>query len=328
MSEIENREVAWEVLGLTVHGTITVPRHHAPGPGVVLVAGSGPTDRNWCSPLLPGTNGSGRLLAELLAGKGFVTLRYDKLGSGPSARDNASKLAGKVSMRSHLDELTGAVRTLVAEPNVQSGKLFALTNSEGALHATNYELGKSATHLQGLIFTGAPGRSVGAVAREQLADRGKGLPNLPQLLKLYDEAVDRFLAGKPAQPDPMLPDGVRLLIGSLENPANLPFARELWSYDLAAHIGEVERPMLVVIGKKDIQIDWKADGEALERATAARGLATFAYPANANHVLKHEEGRKEELSGPAAGARYNAEDSELDAECTGVLLQWLERESQ
>ena len=328
MTEIENREVEWEVLGLTVHGTITAPRRLAPGPGVILVAGSGPTDRNWCSPLLPGTNGSGRLLAELLAGKGFVTLRYDKLGSGPSARENAGKIAGRVSMRSHLEELTGAVRTLGAEPNVEPDKLFALTNSEGALHATNYELGKSAMHFHSLIFTGAPGRSVGAVAREQLAERGKDLPNLTELLKRYDEAVGRFLAGAPAQPDPALPDGVRLLIRSLESPANLPFARELWSYDLAARIGEIERPVLVVIGKKDIQIDWNVDGGALENATAARGLATFAYPANANHVLKHEETPKEELSGPMAGARYNAEDRELDAECAGLILQWLERRSQ
>ena len=57
---------------------------------VVFVAGSGPTDRNWCSPLLPGTNGSGKLLAEALASQGFVTLRYDKLASGPHVKENIS----------------------------------------------------------------------------------------------------------------------------------------------------------------------------------------------------------------------------------------------
>ncbi len=36
----------------------------------MMVADSGPTDRGWCSLLLPGKNGSGKLLAETLAGEG------------------------------------------------------------------------------------------------------------------------------------------------------------------------------------------------------------------------------------------------------------------
>ena len=81
MSEatIENKEVTWKVLDIPVFGTITAPKGKEPRSAIILVAGSGPTDRNWCSPLLPGTNGSAQILAEKLARHGFVTLRYDRL---------------------------------------------------------------------------------------------------------------------------------------------------------------------------------------------------------------------------------------------------------
>ena len=103
---IENKQVTWKVLDIDVHGTITAPKDKVAHPTIIFVAGSGPTDRDWCSPLLPGTNCSGKLLAELLASQGFITLRYDKIGSGSHINENIPKLVGKISMQSHLEELS------------------------------------------------------------------------------------------------------------------------------------------------------------------------------------------------------------------------------
>src|SRR5206468_511457 len=61
----------------TIPGTLTRPAHGT-GPGLLLMAGSGPTDRDWTSPLLAGKNGSARQLAEALAARGIVSLRFDK----------------------------------------------------------------------------------------------------------------------------------------------------------------------------------------------------------------------------------------------------------
>ena len=58
MSEIESKEVEWEVNDISVYGTITRPKSRDARSAVVFVAGSGPTDRDWCSPLLPGKNGT------------------------------------------------------------------------------------------------------------------------------------------------------------------------------------------------------------------------------------------------------------------------------
>ena len=111
-SVIENKEVTWKVLDIPVYGTISAPADQTAHSAVIFVAGSGPTDRDWCSPLLPGTNGSGKLLAEALARHGLVTLRYDKVASGTHVRENLPKFAGKLSMQTHIDELAGAVEAI------------------------------------------------------------------------------------------------------------------------------------------------------------------------------------------------------------------------
>ena len=228
-----------------------------------------------------------------------------------------------MSMQSHVDELAGAVRTMAAEEWIRADRLFALGNSEGTLHALSYQLHSPAIPLAGLILTGPPGRAVGAVARSQLAAQAAGIPDGMALLALYDAAIARFLAGEPINPDPALPDGVKLLLQSLETPANLPFARELWTADAATLLPEVPAPVLVIIGKKDVQVDWQADGEPLQRSAAEREDVTFIFPDNANHVLKHEPRPRAELVQAEVMSGYNAPDAHLDPEAEAAILAWL-----
>src|SRR6185312_11804799 len=271
----ESSEVTWQLGSTTVYGTVVRPSGPGPFPAVVMVAGSGPTDRDWNSPLLPGPNCSARLLAEALAQAGIASLRYDKRASGPRARENMQVLFGTLSMQSHLDELASAVGALASQPYVRDDRLFALANSEGTLHALHYQLQNPAIPLAGLVLIGPPGRPVGVVARAQLAAQATAIPSGDALLALYDQAVARFLAGEPAAPDPALPQGVQMLIQALETPANLPFARELWMADAAPLLAQVDIPVLVIIGKKDIQVDWQADGEPLRRAAVGHANVTF-----------------------------------------------------
>lgn len=91
------RQVEWSLDETTVDGTLVVPSGPGPFPGVVMVAGSGPTDRDWNSPYVPGSNGSARLLADALATAGIASLRYDKRAAGPRVRDNMKALFGKMT---------------------------------------------------------------------------------------------------------------------------------------------------------------------------------------------------------------------------------------
>ena len=311
---------------MEVYGTVTAPIDCAGCCGVVFVAGSGPTDRDWCSPLLPGTHGSGKLLAEILAREGFATLRYDKLASGPHIIENMSKLIGKMSMQSHLDELSGGVEALIADARVKKDCVFVLTNSEGAIHALNYQLQAKSLRFNGLVLTGAPGRAIGAVARSQILAQVKALPNGEEIMKKYDEAVADFVAGKPVVPDALLPIVIQQVLLSLTTPVNLPFARELWAYDPTRDITKVDEPILVLIGKKDIQVDWQTDGKALENATAKRTNVTYAYPENANHVLKYDETPSEQLSAQAA-LHYNEPDRDIDQQTANTITNWLKKQT-
>lgn len=117
-------QVSWVLDEITIYGTLTRPPGAGPFPTVVFVAGSGPTDRDWNSPLIPGTNGRAALLAQTLTAQGYLTLRYDKRASGPHVMENVQRLAGAISMQGHTDELAGAIRLLAGHPEVNPRRLF------------------------------------------------------------------------------------------------------------------------------------------------------------------------------------------------------------
>jgi len=308
---------------MTMRGTLVRPPGNGPFPGVVFVAGSGPTDRDWNTPLLPGSNGSARLIADALARAGFASLRYDKRASGPHAREKVERMIGKVSMQSHLDEFAGAVRELLRRPFVRPDRIFAVANSEGTLHALSYQIHETTHPLAGLVLIAPPGRSVGSVARSQIAAQVTNLPNGDAVMALYDAAIARFLAGEPIAADPLLPAGIQALLGGLAAPVNLPFARELWATDGAPLLERVSVPVLVVIGKKDVQVDWRTDGEPLMRAARGRPQVTFLFPEDANHVLKHEAKPRAELNAQHVAASYNAADATLDSDAMTSIVEWL-----
>ncbi len=315
--------VSWELDAIAIEATLVRPAGAGPFAGVVMVAGSGPTDRDWNSPLLPGSRGSARLIADVLARAGIASLRYDKRASGAHAIANAMALLGRLSMQSHLEELAGAVRQLAQQPDVREERIFAVANSEGTLHALNYQLGAPAIPFAGLALIGPPGRSVGVVAHAQLAEQATHVPNGEDLLRRYDAGVADFLAGRPIVADPALPKGVQDLLLSLTAPANQPFARELWLADAASLLPRVAVPTLIVIGKKDIQVDWQADGEPLQRAAAGHEYVTFAFPDDANHVLKYEPRPRAELRTGDVLANYNGAAAELDPEAIKTIVDWL-----
>ncbi|MCU1645827.1 MAG: hypothetical protein JWN03_6102 [Nocardia sp.] len=320
----DSSEITWAVDSVTVYGTLVRPVGEGPFPAVVLVAGSGPTDRDWNSALLPGSNGSGRLIAEQLARAGFASVRYDKRGIGPHGREQLPELLGKVTMAGFADELAGAVRAVADQEFVRGDRIFALGNSEGTLHALNYQLGKPAIPLTGLVLVSPPGRAVGTVARWQLAAQAATVPEGDAMLALYDAAVARFQAGEPAAPDPALPEGVRQLVGSLETPFNLPFTRELWTADPSELLGRVDAPVLIVIGDKDVQVDRVADGGPLQHAAEGHPNVSFLFPENMNHILKQELRPRSELTPGAVTTSYNSPDAILDPEAMADILAWLD----
>jgi alpha-beta hydrolase superfamily lysophospholipase len=288
------------------------------------VAGSGPTDRNWNNPTLPGSNGSGALLAQELSQQGFVTLRYDKRGLGPHMAENMSRLTGKISMHSHLAELAGGVRLLAGRKEVDPAKIFVLTNSEGCVHALNYQNENVKPPFAGMVLTSAYARATGSLARSQIAAQLSAVPGGDAMLSAYDAAIEAFLAGRPVPENENLPEGLRQLILAITQPVNQPFARELWVFEPMAKLAEVKVPVLIVIGKKDIQVDWQVDGRLFEAIVEENESITLAYYENANHVMKFEPKPRSQLTPNEVMLTYSADDVLLDPEPVAGIISWLQ----
>lgn len=321
----EPTDVSWTLDGIAMAGTIVRPDGPGPFPGVVLVAGSGPTDRDWCSPLLPGANGSGRLLAETFARHGIASLRYDKRASGPHAAQNLPLLVGRLSMQSHVDELAAAMRMLAGQTFVDASRIVGLGNSEGTLHVLHYATGDDhGMPMAGLVLAAPPGRAVRDVLLTQLARQASGVPGGETLMPAVEAAAARFTAGEPMNPDPALPESVRMVLASFEAPANLPLARELWSQSATDVLGRVRIPTLVIIGGHDLQVDARLDGDPLQEAASGMPNVTFSFPPHANHVLKEDTRTSAEVAA-SPGNGYNAPDTHLDPETVDTILDWLDR---
>lgn len=179
------------------------------------------------------------------------------------------------------------------------------------------------TPLAGLVLTGAPGRALADVVNHQVVSQIQGAPDGAQLIARYQELIRRFESGSPFVPDPALPAGVNNLVAALSAPANQPFTREFWAFRPAEYLGRIVEPVLVIIGKKDVQCDWQLDGAALEAAVAARTNVTFRYPEHANHILKHEPTPRAEIVLGTVGQGYNAAAATLDPETVDAILSWL-----
>lgn len=323
LENISEGSVFWKVDEIDVHASLTHPMGQGSFPAVIFVAGSGPTDRNWNTPMIPGTNGSGALLAHELTRQGFITLRYDKRASGTQAIENVKRLAGKISMHGHTSELAGGVRMLICKKNVDPTKIFVLTNSEGCIHALNYQTQIENPPFAGMVLTSAFARPAGELAHSQLAAQLVNVPGGDVMLTAFDSAMKEFVAGRSIPIDENLPEGLRQMIQGITQPANQPFARELWVFNPIAKLADIAVPVLIVLGKKDIQVDWQTDGPLFNTIAKARDNITVIYSENANHVLKFEPKPRSQLTPAEAMATYSSDDVMLDSDSVDTIVSWL-----
>jgi hypothetical protein len=109
--------VSFSVADMTVHGTFLHPAGHGRAvPGALLIAGSGPTDRNGDSAVMPGRIDTLRNLAQTLSNDGVASVRYDKLGTGQTGLGHYAADPTKVDIGVFQDEATAALNFLSANP--------------------------------------------------------------------------------------------------------------------------------------------------------------------------------------------------------------------
>ncbi len=243
-------------------GTLTDPSPQAPA--IILIPGSGPTNRNGDNPAGV-AGGIYRQLAEQLAARDVATLRIDKRGMFGSKAAIAD--ANAVTVADYAADVRGWAALLRAR-----GKpcVWLAGHSEGGLVAL--AAAQEPAGLCGLILLAAPGRPLGTILREQLK------PKLPPAM--FDSAAAAIAALE--RRERVDPATVPAPLAPLFAPAVQGFLIDLMTSDPAALARTTKLPMLIVQGETDIQVSVE-DARLL---AAARPGARLVLLPGINHVWK------------------------------------------
>ncbi|MEO5817180.1 MAG: alpha/beta fold hydrolase [Gemmatimonadaceae bacterium] len=246
-----------------IAGSVRCPSMPAPWPVVLLISGSGPTDRNGNSAMLPGENNALRMIAEALAARGIASVRYDKRGIGASRSAMGSEADLRFEM--YADDAATWAQQLRADPRFSTVTIAG--HSEGSL------LGMLATQrakADGYVSIAGVGRPADQVLHDQLA---AGAP--AALAAEADRAMALLVAGKTA-------DSVSPALAALFRPSVQPYLISWFRYDPSAELRKLGVPVLIAQGTTDIQVA-VADARLL---AAADAKATLLIVDGMNHVLK------------------------------------------
>ncbi|PIG29660.1 hypothetical protein CLU93_3971 [Janthinobacterium sp. 35] len=261
------QEATLAVHGGVLHGTLSMPDGQGKVPVVLLHAGSGPTDRNGNSAMLPGQNNALRMLAEALARNGIATLRYDKRGIGASA--SAGRREADLRLDDYIDDATAWLRQLRADPRFTN--VLMAGHSEGALIAM---VACQKAQLDGCVLIAGAGNALDDILRVQLK------PRLPPELYAQNERI--LLALKRGEQVSDVPPALL----ALYRPSVQPYLISSLKVDPRAAVGALRMPLLILQGATDLQVS-VADAQALSAAAPAARLVIVP---GMNHVLKMVSG--------------------------------------
>ncbi|QXH55396.1 alpha/beta hydrolase [Pseudomonas maumuensis] len=245
-----------------LHGSLLLPQQATPPPVVLIIAGSGPTDRNGNNPAA-GRIDNLKRLALLLAGEHIASVRFDK--RGVAASQPATPDERDLSVERYVADVVAWGRALRQDPRF--GPLILVGHSEGALIAS---LAAEQAGASAVITLAGSGRPVADVLREQLAQR---LP--PAQLAGGVALIDRLQAGQTSLD---VPAPLRQVF----RPSVQPYLITLLHQDPAAAFAQLKVPALIVQGRNDIQVE-VADAERLK---AAKPDAQLALIDGMNHMLR------------------------------------------
>jgi alpha-beta hydrolase superfamily lysophospholipase len=243
-------------------GSLLLPEGAGPWPGALLVAGSGPTDRDGNTPLLPAPIDNLKRLAQALAARGIASLRYDKRGIGGSTFPGLSEEALRFDQL--VDDAVALARRLQRDPRI--ARVSLVGHSEGALVAA---LAAEEANAQGVVCVAGAGSRASVLMRRQIR------ANLPaDLAQPALAALDVLERGERVE---TVPDALALLF----RPTVQPYLISWFRHDPAQVLAALDRPVLLVQGTADAQVGV----EDAQRLQAARPDARLEMVEGMDHLL-------------------------------------------
>jgi pimeloyl-ACP methyl ester carboxylesterase len=248
----------------TLKGTMLAAGPDAPV--VLIIPGSGPTDRD-------GNNARGiagsiyRQLADSLAARGISSVRIDKRGmfaSGDAVRDPDA-----VTLSDYATDVRSWTATIRQNTGVPC--VWLLGHSEGGLVALI--AAKKGGDFCGLVLLETAGRPLGQTLRDEF----KANPAMAPVLKQAMAALATLEAGKPVDTTNMSP-----VLLPLFRPEVQKFVIDVLAYDPGALLSGYPRPVLILQGDRDLQLA-PEDARRLQKSDPKARLVTLP---GVNHVLK------------------------------------------
>lgn len=248
-----------------IHGILKIPPTNSKAiPLAILIAGSGPTDRNGNQPQMQ--NNSLKMLLDALFHNGIATLSYDKRGIGESRE--AVKDEADLRFEDYVNDAKGWSNLLYKDERFSS--IAIIGHSEGSLIGMIAAQNNTVTKYISLAGIAEPASSI---LKEQLA---KQLATQPQTVKdMIFSYIDKLEKGETIE-------NVPISLHSLFRPSVQPYMISWFKYNPQEEIKKLNIPILLIQGSTDIQVSVK-QAELLSKAQLK---AQKVIIENMNHVLK------------------------------------------
>ncbi len=319
----DEREVRFRqpVAGFALAGTLTIPAGSGPFPAVVLISGSGTQDRNETI----GTSEPFLDLADGLARRGIVVLRFDDRGAGDSGGEPI-ELSDATTLDNAQDALA-AVEFLADQPEIASGRLGVIGHSEGGwigpIVANKSDKVAFAVLLAG---SGAPGADV---LERQVADlaRDQGAPPdvvewqvgfVRELIEVSRTAGDPILAeasmrevldaAAASAPPGALPADPAAAIDDIIDNYNRPWMKFFIAYDPATDLRALQIPVLAIFAELDLLASAELNVPATQAALRDNPDATVVVLEGLDHLFQP-------VTGPP--------DQRFDADTITLIADWI-----
>ncbi len=260
----KDKEVSIVLNEGTLYGSLLVPKGKQPKPIVVLIPGSGPTDRN-CNSMLGLNSNSFMLLAEELYKKGIPTLRIDKRASGKSLATFRSSL-DTIMFDDFVNDAVSWVEFL--QKDSRFSKIVLAGHSQGSLVAM---LAAKKCKVDAVISLAGAGRPIDQILYDQLKPSFT-YPESADTLRIFLDSLynGSYYDSAPSQLKNTLPKSLQ------------PFLTNWFRYNPAEIISTLNIPVAIFQGRHDLQVD---ENEAVI-LNSANETAYFKIFENMNHVLK------------------------------------------
>lgn len=246
-----------------IRGTLLFPKSNAPVPVVLIISGSGPTDRDGNNPVMK--NNSLKMLAEELLKNNIASLRYDKRGIAESK--DAAKEEKNMSFDDLVNDAAEWIKLLKADKKYS--KVIVAGHSEGSL------IGMIAAKQGGadaFVSIAGAGHPADEILKEQLKTQPESLRNICYPM------LDSLKKGKTI-------DSVPKMLYALFRPSVQPYMISWFKYDPRAELKKLTIPILILQGTTDLQVS-EGDAQALFNAN---NKSEYHLIKGMNHILKAAE---------------------------------------